>query len=137
MTNPKMGLNGSFGTTSFNNTATKQENLQISLESNMKEITKRASPKRSWSSVAWYYEIPTLFGQIECLARMKCEPYPNYHKAEGDPDDRVEKRLDRLFFKYKPANWMAKCGFRNVWYADMLKLCATGWQRGLQTFTVS
>jgi len=137
MMNPKMGLMGSSGTTSFNTTAARQEILQISLEPNIKEITKRASQKRSWSSVAWYYGISTPFGQLECLARMKCEPYHNYHKAEGDPDDKVEKRLDRLSFGYKPAEWMAKCGFRNMWYADMFKLCATGWERGLQTFTVS
>jgi len=133
--NLQMDLTERFGPTTYNAEVCRQ-NRQLSLGHDIEGLNGRANRSRPWSFDYWQYNSSTWFGKLECAAKMKYRPSLVCRRVEGTHDDDIEKQLHKLSFRYKPADWMVKCGFGNIWDVDMFKLCTAGWQRGLQTFTV-
>ena len=114
------------------------QNPHLQLRSDNERSMIQAARYRCWSFNTRLSKISTWFGTIECSTSIKSRLGPKCFEAGYDTDENhAEEHLNRLSVRYEPAYWMVKCGINNVWYADISQLCATGWQQGIQTYTVS
>jgi len=126
-----------FGSTISNTIVAGQQDVQQFLGSGNKISLNRVTQRKHWFFSKRYSMFPTWLGNLECSTRMKYKLASHINRSEDEPDDHFDEQLDECSVRYKPAGWMVSCGMNSVWHIDMLKLCATGWQRCLQIFTVS